>query len=78
MSYVVTSTHPECLESGRMVAPGAEISNTEARKNQRLIDRGALTERPTKKAKPASKSPAPEPEPKPPAPKPEPKKEDDK
>jgi hypothetical protein len=63
MTYVVTGGHPETLKSGRSVAPRDEISNSEARQNPRLIERGVLTERVEAK-KPASKSPA-KPDPKP-------------
>lgn len=75
MSYVVTSGHVECLESGRMVAPGSDVSNTEARQNPRLIERGLLREkakpRPKAQSKPAVK-------PETTAPESEQSKEDDK
>ena len=56
MTYVVTGGHVETLKSGRSVAPRDEISNAEARRNPRLIDRGVLTERAEAPKKPASKS----------------------
>lgn len=62
MTYVVAGGHVESLKSGRLVSAGTEISNAEARQNQRLIDRGVLIERPTKKSKPNASTPAPEPE----------------
>jgi hypothetical protein len=75
MTYVVTSGHVVSLKSGRMVAPRDEVSNAEARENPRLIERGVLTERDKRKAKPASKQPASEPESKSAAPSSEPEKE---
>lgn len=76
MTYVVTGGHNECLKSGRMVTAGAELSNTEARQNPRLIERGVLVERaakPKPKATPQS-TPA-KPDQEPPAPAPEEKEE---
>jgi hypothetical protein len=59
MSYVVASGHIECLKSGRMVTAGTELSNTEARQNPRLIERGVLIERAAKpQSKPAKSTPA--------------------
>jgi hypothetical protein len=49
MTHVVESGHVETLTGGRMVAPGEEISDAEARKNQKLIDRGVLSKRPEKR-----------------------------
>lgn len=45
MTHIVTSSHFETLKSGRMVFPGAEVSDEEAAANPRLVDRGALTPR---------------------------------
>jgi len=50
MTHVVESGHVETLTGGRMVAPGEEISDAEAKRNQKLIDRGVLSKRPEKKA----------------------------
>lgn len=50
MTHVVTSDHVESLRSGRLVAPGEEVSDTEARQNPKLIDRGVLSERPKAKS----------------------------
>jgi len=76
MTYIVTSNHPECLKSGRMVVARDEVSNTEARQNPRLIERGALTERAEAPKKSAPKPPA-KPDAKPHAPKTAPEKEED-
>ena len=50
MTHVVESGHVETLTGGRMVAPGEEISDAEAKRNPKLVDRGVLGKRPEKKA----------------------------
>jgi hypothetical protein len=42
MTYIVFSDHVECLRGGRMVAPGTEISDAVAKKNEPMINRGVL------------------------------------
>ena len=42
MSYRVNSSHVEALHDGRMVEPGASISDADAKKNPRLLERGVL------------------------------------
>ncbi len=46
MSYRVRSSHVETLHDGRMVEPGASISDAEAKKNPRLVERGVLEKEP--------------------------------
>lgn len=77
MTYVVTppNGHPETLQSGRLVAAGDEVSNAEARKNSRLIERGALTEHAEKRKSKSAPKPV---EPAPEIPAPAPEKEENK
>lgn len=42
MTYAVLSDHPEALHDGRMVESGAHLSDSDAEKNPRLIERGVL------------------------------------
>ncbi|HUB99099.1 MAG TPA: hypothetical protein VMS11_04680 [Solirubrobacterales bacterium] len=42
MSYRVVSNHAESLSDGRIVAPGDHVSDADAKKNARLIERGVL------------------------------------
>lgn len=49
MTYAVFSDHLEALHDGRLVENGAQLSDSDAQKNPRLIERGVLvkeTERP--------------------------------
>ena len=49
MSYLIVSDHVECLHDGRWVGPGASISDADAKKNPRLIERGVLVKEPDKR-----------------------------
>lgn len=50
MTYLVNSEHVESLRGGRLVGPGDEVSDADAKRNQHLIDRGVLTKRPGRKS----------------------------
>lgn len=60
MSYRVVSSHPEALVDGRTVAAGERVSDADAKKNLRLIERGVLVKEEAERRKPTVKSPAPE------------------
>ncbi|HEY6731897.1 MAG TPA: hypothetical protein VI039_12855 [Solirubrobacterales bacterium] len=53
MSYRVASSHVESLHDGRMVEPGASVSDADAKKNPRLVERGVLEKEPGKRKPPA-------------------------
>jgi len=53
MSYRVASSHVESLHDGRMVEPGASITDADAKKNPRLVERGVLEKEPGKRKPPA-------------------------
>jgi hypothetical protein len=55
MSYRVTSNHVESLHDGRMVEPGATISDADAKKNPRLVKRRALSRQPDQRKKAQNK-----------------------
>lgn len=42
MTYRVTSNHVETLRDGRTVCPGDTVSDSVAKRNPRLVERGAL------------------------------------
>jgi hypothetical protein len=66
MSYRVTSSHVEALHDGRTVGPGDSISDADAKKNPRLIERGVLVKEPDKRKQRAQTTEAaPEGQPKP-------------
>lgn len=46
MSYILQSDHPEALQDGRMVEPGARIADADAKKNPNLLKRGLLEKEP--------------------------------
>lgn len=56
MSYLVTSSHVEPLHDGRMVGPGDSISDADAKKNPRLVERGVLVKEADKRKPKAEKS----------------------
>lgn len=49
MSYLVTSDHVEPLHDGRMVGPGDVVSDADAKKNSKLIERGVLEKEPDRR-----------------------------
>lgn len=55
MTYAVFSDHPEALHDGRVVETGAHLSDSDAQKNPRLIDRGVLVKQETERRKPHKK-----------------------
>jgi hypothetical protein len=56
VSYVLTSDHVEPLHDGRMVGPGDVVSEADAKKNPRLIERGVLIKEPEKSKPRAEKA----------------------
>ena len=59
MTYAVLSDHPEALQDGRLVESGARLSDSDAQKNPRLIERGVLVKQETERRKPPKKAPEP-------------------
>jgi len=55
MTYAVLSDHLEALHDGRMVESGARISDSDAQKNPRLIERGVLVKEEAERRKPSHK-----------------------
>jgi hypothetical protein len=55
MTYVLLSDHPEPLHDGRMVENGAQLSDSDAEKNPRLIERGVLVKEEVRESKPHHK-----------------------
>jgi hypothetical protein len=51
MTYAVISDRLEALHDGRMVANGSRISDSDAQKNPRLIERGVLVKETPKKTR---------------------------
>jgi len=49
MSYLIVGDHVESLHDGRWVGPGDSISDADAKKNSRLIERGVLVKEPDKR-----------------------------
>jgi len=64
VSYLVTSGHVESLHNGRMVGPGEDVTGVNPRHphDKRLIDRGVLVKRVTKRARKSGDKPAAEPQ----------------
>jgi len=56
MSYRVTSGHVETLHDGGMVGPGDTLSDADAKKNPRLLERGVLVKEADKRKPKAEKS----------------------
>lgn len=54
MSYVISSDHLEALQDGRVVESGTRLSEAEAKKNPKLIERGVLVKE-TERRKPSAK-----------------------
>lgn len=52
MSYIVLSDHLEALHDGRLVEPGTSLSEADAKKNPRLIERGVLEKEPERRKSP--------------------------
>lgn len=64
MTYVVLNDHPEALQDGRLVENGDRLSDSDAQKNPRLIERGVLVKDETERRKPShKKQPEQKPEP---------------
>lgn len=56
MSYRVVTNHPESLQDGRTVAAGDRVSDADAKKNPRLIERGVLVKEEAERRSPAAKN----------------------
>lgn len=63
MGYRIVGDHAEALRDGRMVGPGDRISDADAKKNPRLIEREILVKEADRQKPQAkeSRDPAPEP-----------------
>lgn len=49
MSYLIVGDHAESLRDGRFVGPGESISDADAKKNPRLLERGVAVKEPDKR-----------------------------
>ena len=56
MSYRVICAHVESLHDGRTVIAGETISDADAQKNPRLIERGVLVKEPDRRKQRAQKT----------------------
>lgn len=56
MSYVISSDHLEALQDGRVVESGTRLSDAEAKKNPKLLERGVLVKEPERHKPSAKKS----------------------